>query len=256
MAIDVESPDGERQSELVVFADESGDHGLTNLRSHSRAFVIAYAIFGRQEYDELVVPAFKAYKQRFFGDELVPLHERDIRRGDGAFRRLAGPEARAEAEQELRRLLAQLPFSIVAVGVRKDRFVARADRPASPYDLWFVEGILTYLSAMPSAGAASPPTEIVVDSRGEKEDGQLQNLVNSLTHADTPEGSSFPFQIRFAKKTDVEVGVEVADLIANPIARHVLNEEHPMIPFRLLEPKFLKRTDDPSRPALIVLERG
>lgn len=246
----------ELQSEFVIFADESGDHGLTNVRSHSRAFVIAFAIFSRRDYDEIVVPAFKAYKQRYFGDESVPLHERDIRRGDGAFRRLAGPQARAEAEQQLRNLLRELPFSIVAVGIRKDRFVPLAHRSASPYELWFIAGVLAYLSAMPLGGARTPPTEIVVDSRGEKEDGQLRRLIESLTDANIPEASAFRFQIRFARKADVEVGVEVADLIANPIARRVLNEEHSFIPFRLLEPKFLRHPDDPSRFALVVLERG
>ncbi len=250
------APYDELQSEFVIFADESGDHGLTSVRSHSRAFVIAFAIFRRRDYDEIVVPAFKAYKLRFFGDESVPLHERDIRRGDGAFRRLAGPQARAEAEQQLRNLLRELPFSIVAVGVHKDQFIALSARPATPYERWFVEAILAYLSAMPGVGATLPPTEIVVDSRGEKEDRQLRSLVDSLSHANAPAMGSFQFQIRFARKADIEIGVEIADLIANPIARRVLEEEHPMIPFQLLEPKFLRRPDDPSRFALIILERG
>ena len=249
-------PYDEFQSEFVIFADESGDHGLTNVRSHSRAFVIAFAIFRRRDYDEIVVPAFKAYKQRFFGDDSVPLHERDIRRGDGAFRRLAGPQPRAEAEQQLRHLLRELPFSIVAVGIRKDRFAPISDRSASPYERWFIAGIFSYLSAMPLGGARTPPTELVVDSRGKKEDNQLRDLVESLTDADTPEASAFRFQIRFTRKADVEVGVEIADLIANPIARRVLDEEHPLIPFELLEQKFLRQPDDPSRFALIVLERG
>lgn len=202
------------------------------------------------------MPAFKAYKLRLFGNESAPLHERDIRRGDGAFRRLAGPQARAEAEQQLRNLLRELPFSIVAVGVRKDRFVALRGRSATPYERWFVEAILAYLSVMPGVGVTLPPAEIVVDSRGEKEDRQLRSAVDSLIRADALAMSSARFQIRFARKAEIEVGVEIADLIANPIARRVLNEEHPMVPFQLLEPKFLRRSDDPSRLALIVLERG
>ncbi len=253
MAADDDLADAERQSSYVIFADESGDHGLTNLRSHSRAFVIAFAIFRREEYERVAIPTFTEYKRRFFGDESAPLHERDIHRGEGAFRRLRGAHRRAEAEEQLRHILERLPFAIVAVGIRKDRFIAGPDRPGSPYERRFVEALVAYLLTMPEADTRSLPTEIVVDSRGKREDAQLLDLVNALTKDGDPETASFRFQIRFTKKADAEVGVEVADLIANPIARRVLNEEHPLIPFRLLEPKFLRHPTDASRFSLIVL---
>jgi hypothetical protein len=49
--------------------------------------------------------------------------------------------------------------------------------------------------------------------------------------------------------------VEIADLIANPIAQYILGRQHPLFPFSLLEPKFLRHPEDPSRFALIVLDR-
>ena len=241
------------QSRYVIFADESGDHGL-NSKSHSRAFVIAFAIFRRDVYEQSVVPAFQDYKRLFFQDQLAPLHEREIRRGEGVFRRLRGDSERQEAREALLQLLRRVPFAIVEVGIDKDRFSANPERVESPYLRRFIETLVACLMTMPDMNAADPPTEIVADSRGAKEDQQLQSLVDSLTDSEDPDTGSFRFRIRFTTKADVEVGVEVADLIANPISRRVLRQEHPMIPFHLLEPKFLRHPDDPSRLSLIVLE--
>lgn len=73
--------------------------------------------------------------------------------------------------------------------------------------------------------------------------------------SNAPVASDFRFRVRFAKKDDLEIGVEIADLIANPIAQHILGLEHPLFPFSILEPKFLRRPEDPSRFALIRVDR-
>ena len=242
------------QSRYIIFADESGDHGL-NRTSHSRAFVIAFAIFRRDIYEAIAVPALQHFKRRYLGSEFVPLHEREIRTGDGYFRQIPGPAAREAALNHLRLLLQYLPYSIVAVGIDKDRFTPNPDHPGSPYHRRFLETLVASLRTMPDISTAMPPTEIVADSRGKKEDEQLRMLVNTGTDSDDPALARFQFRIRFTSKSDIEVGVELADLIANPISRQVLNQQHPIVPFRLLEPKFLRHPVDPIRPALFILER-
>ncbi len=146
-----------------------------------------------------------------------------------------------------------MPFSIVAVGIGKERFVANPAQYGAPYDRRFIEALLACLVAVPDLTDSSAPTEIIVDSRGKKEDAQLLELVHSLTSSQSPQYEAFRFHIRFARKLDAEVGVEIADLVANPIARRVLGEEHPMIPFRLLEPKLLRHPIDETGISLIVL---
>ena len=241
------------QSRYIIFADESGDHGLSNVRSHGRAFVIALAIFERADYEQIVVPKFMQYKHHFFQDDSAVLHEREIRRGEGPFRRLRGELQRKEAEEELRKLLRSVPFSIVAVGINKEHFVANPSLFGAPYDRRFIEALLACLVAVPDLTHSVVPTEIVVDSRGKKEDAQLLDLVHSLTSSQSPQYEAFRFHIRFARKIDAEVGVEIADLIANPIARRVLGEEHALIPFRILEPKFLRHPFNQTGTSLIVL---
>lgn len=242
------------KSEYILFGDESGDHGLANLHPRSRAFVIAFAIVRRRDYEQVVIPRFRRFKRRYLGDESVPLHEREIRRGEGVFRRLHGPEKRLEAQRMLRQLVQNLPFNIISVGFRKDQFAPNPELAGSPYDRRFVEGLAAYAAAMPGTSADTRITQIVVDARGAKEDARLQNLVESLTLATAGETANVRFQIRFAKKFEAEVGVELADLIASPIAWRILGRAHPLIPFELLEPKFLRHPSDPDRISMIVLD--
>ena len=241
------------QSRYVIFADESGDHGL-NALSHSRAFVSAFVIFDREVYEKIAVPTFKDFKRRFFGDVLTPLHEREIRKGEGAFRTLSGAAHRERAFEDLRVILHHLPYWIVAVGIDKDQFTPNPDSKGSPYHRRFIETLVACLMTIPDINASQPPTEIVADSRGAKEDQELQRLVDSLTDSDEPEARSFQFRIRFTRKRDVEIGVEIADLVANPISRRVLRQAHPIFDFELLKPKFLPHPNDPSRISLVVLD--
>lgn len=242
------------RSRYVIFGDESGDHGL-NAKSHSRAFVIAFAIFRRDLYEKIARPAVQDFKRRYFGDAQTLLHEREIRKGEGPFRTLKGAAERDEALQDLRLLLEHLPYSIVAVGIDKDRFVPDMSSRGSPYQRRFLEALSTFLLSMPGDWLESTPTEIVVDSRGAKEDSELEQLVNSLTESADPIAASFRFRIRFTRKAQVEIGVEIADLIANPISSRVLGREHETIPFSTLESKFLRHPADQSQISLVILNR-
>lgn len=212
-------------------------------------------MFQRDQYERIAAPAFREFKLRHFGDKRVILHEREISRGDGAFRRLHGAAHRHQARVELRALLASLPFSIVAVGLDKRRFAASTPAADSPYERRFIDALLACTLAEPDIADSTVPTEIVADSRGRREDAQLSELIATFSALDAPVAADFHFQVRFAKKGDMEVGVETADLIANPIAQHILGAEHSLIPFHLLQPEFLRHPQDPSRLALIVLDR-
>lgn len=240
------------RSEYIVFGDESGDHGLSNVRSHSRAFAIALAIFRRDDYEEYFVPALRAFKRTYFGDENLILHEREIRRGDGAFRRLKGIEEREATAAALRLFVAAAPFRIAAFGYRKDRYQPSEVDRAEPYAVPMIAALLSQQIAMPHTRGLDPATELVLDSRGAVEDAQLASVIERATFLSGPPYGDFRFDVRFARKSERVAGVELADLIANPIARRVLNEDHPLIPFEILEPKFLRHPDDPSRLALIL----
>lgn len=70
----------QRLGEYVVYVDESGDHGLTQINPQFPVFVLAFCAFGVADYVSQVVPSVERLKFDFFGHDMVVLHEREIRK--------------------------------------------------------------------------------------------------------------------------------------------------------------------------------
>ncbi|MFY8140980.1 MAG: hypothetical protein ACOVMO_09690 [Caulobacter sp.] len=65
-------------SDYIVFADESGDHGLEAFEASYPLFVLAFAMVKKQTYVDAIVPSLQRAKLEFFGHDQVVFHERDI----------------------------------------------------------------------------------------------------------------------------------------------------------------------------------
>jgi hypothetical protein len=66
-------------SDYIIFADESGDHGLSNIDPQYPVFVLAFCIIEKTTYSQSILPKLTEFKFRHFGHDQVVLHERDIR---------------------------------------------------------------------------------------------------------------------------------------------------------------------------------
>ncbi|MDH6269297.1 hypothetical protein M2360_004725 [Rhizobium sp. SG_E_25_P2] len=71
--------------EYIFYADESGDHSLTTVDRGFPIFVLSICGFRIPDYCRKVVPAFQQLKFRYFGHDMVVLHEREIRKQTGDF---------------------------------------------------------------------------------------------------------------------------------------------------------------------------
>ena len=54
-------------SDYIVFVDESGDHGMVGIDQTYPMFVLAFCIFRKQEYVEMVCPAVQRLKFKHWG---------------------------------------------------------------------------------------------------------------------------------------------------------------------------------------------
>lgn len=52
-------------SDYIIFADESGDHGLTSINPENPIFVLAFCIFRKEEYISVVKQAISQLKMDF-----------------------------------------------------------------------------------------------------------------------------------------------------------------------------------------------
>ena len=230
-------------SNLMVFIDESGDHGLQNLSTQFPLLTIAMVIAHRDEYFDHVVPAFNDLKTEFFGHKRVVLHERDIRKRKGQFRTLGSVRRHLEFQEHLRATLEAAPFLLLSTTIDKRTYAAspRTDPTLSPYTVCFVSALVALESVIPGFSRAWPPPELVVESRGLREDKELAAVFSQLGR-EPSSGLSFSYALRFAGKQQHTTGLEVADMVANPISRHVLGINQPLVPCELLRPKFFGGT--------------
>ena len=72
-------------SDYVVYVDESGDHGLASMDSTYPVFVLAFCVFEKSKYIHQITPQLQEFKFRYFGHDMVVLHEHEIRKPKGPF---------------------------------------------------------------------------------------------------------------------------------------------------------------------------
>jgi hypothetical protein len=58
-------------SDYIVYVDESGDHSLDVVYEEHPVFVLAFCIFKKHDYAQLVAPAICSLKFEFWGHDSI-----------------------------------------------------------------------------------------------------------------------------------------------------------------------------------------
>jgi len=215
----------------MVFVDESGDHGLESCDPAYPVFVLAFCLMRKSEYADVITPAVQRFKFRHFGHDLVVLHENEIRKAKGEFAFLLVPAKREAFFPDLNNLMEATPMTLVAVVIRKDKLKAQYRKPGNPYHLALEYGLERVSKHLLSQGQAGMTTPLICEARGRKEDDSLE-LEFRRVAAQIP-----GFEIKFVDKKANLPGLQIADLVARPIGRHVLNPTQENRAYAILEPK-------------------
>jgi len=88
-------------SDHIIYIDESGDHGLQSIDPNYPVFVLAFCIFHKAEYAQQVSPAVQDFKFKYFGHDMVILHEYEIRKAREEFRILQNKSIRDPFMEDL-----------------------------------------------------------------------------------------------------------------------------------------------------------
>ena len=83
-------------------------------------------------------------------------------------------------------------------------------------------------------GQDSLETHVIVECRGKKEDDELELEFRRICDGENKYKQDLPFKVRMAAKTSSSAGLQLADLVARPIGRHVINPEQANQAFELL----------------------
>jgi len=223
------------------FLDETGDHGLSFVDKNFPLFLLCGCVISEHDLKE-IGEKISAFKRKYFGTTQVILHSRDIRKCEGAFQILFDLKLKGEFYQDLNQILSEGQYCLIGSGVQKEEHIKKYGKGAKdPYSLslsFVLERLIFYLDKIDEQANV----EILAEERGKREDQMLLSHFNSILDRGTffVQPDRFKKKIRkfsFYSKKDNIIGLQIADLCAYPLARHLLNPKEPYIPFKIIEKK-------------------
>lgn len=227
---------GENFSDYIVYVDESGNLALGDkIDKEFPLFVLAFCIFKKTEYADVIVPELKKFKFRYWGHDLINLHEREIRKSIGNFAFLSVKEKRDRFLPELSKIIETAPFSVISAVIRKQDLKLETKSPYFIAMKFCLERLKMFLEQY---GERGKTVHVVFERRGEREDKELELEFRRTVAGGNYTGEKFPFEIRFATKQTNCAGIQLADMIARPIGLHILKPTQANRAFEIIEKKF------------------
>jgi len=241
-----------------LYVDESGDHVIHDrptLEQEGHRYLALVGCWMTQGSEYVSFHrSLDDLKQRHFPhnpDDPVILHRKDIVTSRGPFWRLRDAEARSRFDEELLQVIDEVHFHLVGVVIDKLELFLQYVCPRHPYHLavdFLLQRYCFWLNHLNRQG------DVMAESRGGAEDRRLQDAYQDIwDRGDFHHDAEF-FQRcltsrkpKLKKKSDNIAGLQLADLLAHPVRRHVLlqkrHSQHPESAFerrlfKILQSKF------------------
>lgn len=222
-------------SKYIIYVDESGDANWKAAKEFP-VLCVNYCLFEKDYYLDTLIPKFNRLKFRYWGNDNIVLHERDLRKSDkirdGAIRskyeRLKG-ERRREFMTELSDLMEEAEFKCFCVIIDKPK-VPPKYQAFDPYHISLSRGfrqIENYLKVH-DPDELEKDLHIIFEKRGHDDDMALsrayQQILLQGSLLNEVSGYQFGnFRLEMMDKKSNSTGLQIADLTARPIGNHYLH---------------------------------
>jgi len=233
-------------SDYIIFADESGDHGLQSIDPEFPVFVLVFCLIRKEDYVNKLVPALQQLKMDYWGHDQVILHEHDIRKEKGPFGVLrSNRDLRSAFFEALNQIISDAPIHLVASVIDKAQLTERYANPYNPYEialLFCMERALAFLVGKKQSGKRVP---VLFESRGKREDNELELEFRRICDNrsnwgyKTPDFQALMFEHEFVSKLSNSTGLQLADLVARPLALRYLRPQQRNRAIEIIEGKLL-----------------
>ncbi|MEI6848173.1 MAG: DUF3800 domain-containing protein [Chlorobiaceae bacterium] len=220
-------------SDYIVFVDESGDHGLKKLDESFPVFALVFCIISKHAYLNVLVPSIQRLKLDVWGHDQVILHEHDIRKENGVFAALRTDKAlREDFFSRLSQIISDAPITIINSIIDKPKLLNRYTSPFNPYELalrFCMEKALEHLTKI---GEAGKYLHVLLEARGRNEDAQLELEFRRIcdnqcdwNYYKKVNFQKMKFEPLFVPKASNCTGLQIADLVARPLALKYLRPD-------------------------------
>ncbi len=224
-----------------LLLDESGDHGLNNIDQGFPVFVLCGVLISDSEYQRMK-QMLNELKIKYWGSSKVILHSRDIRKCNDEFQILFDLQVKDAFYKDLNKIMTDIDYTIIVGGIRKEDFIKKHGKLKDDvYEValsFILERTIFCLDDKEDAEIL----EIGIEKRGPKEDKKLSAHIETIRSNGTYYVNANRFRRRgskphfFAKKENIS-GLQIADLLAYPIARHIIDPERVNLSYELIESK-------------------
>lgn len=224
-----------------LYMDECGDHNLATYDCGFPIFTLCGILVPVKKVNAFE-NAVDGLKKEFFGATDVILHSRDIRKCQKQFGILFDRDIRDRFYGRVNEVLSmQGIYVIVCCSVLKEKCIRKHGVGADVYGTALKYVIQRSIFCVDDASPDGGIIDIMVERRGKREDKALLNYYNKLRftgmHYVSPERlADHMGHFGFSQKSENVFGLQVADLIAYPISRYVLNPEQYNPAFGVIAP--------------------
>ena len=158
-------------------------------------------------------------------------------------------EPRSLFINQLTEVINQVDFSIVAVVIDKRYHSHDCSQTKHPYHAALMHGLELLEQVLEEKGHALATTVVVFESRGTKEDKELELEFRRACDGDNNKSKPLNFDVVIADKKANCEGLQIADLTARPIGLSVIRPQQPNRAFDVIRTKLLYLSANKASPS-------
>jgi len=224
-----------------LFLDECGDQNLANFDPLFSVFTLCGIITSENDYETMGHRVIEM-KQKYWKNKKIILHSRDIRKCEKGFEILFDLDTKKSFYEDINSIMKDTPYTIVSCSILKEPYIRKYGRLSDVYGLslsYIIERTVFFLDSL---NIKEIELYTYAEKRGKKEDMALLKYYNEVSDRGTYFVSSSRIKtyfksFEFKDKRDNIIGLQITDLAAYPITRHVLDNHFVNYAFDILETK-------------------
>jgi hypothetical protein len=198
-------------------------------------------VFNKNNYVSNIVGDLERFKFEYFGYDTVVLHEREIRKEQGAFQ-FPNKAFKQNFIGALHTIIDKSNFITISCSINKKKlFENGLEIGDNLYHVALGFCLESLFELMTEKKQESRTTHVIFESRGKREDKDLELEFRRICDGANAKRRHFPFDIVFADKRANSTGLQIADLVARPIGLHVIKPAQSNRAFDVIVKKFFCR---------------